>query len=235
MDLGGGTEDAIHKGDYRFKTTDDQLLWETKRISDIWPQLPSDRQLHIYVTLSASAGMGSPTFSDVAGEYFMRFFARHSYYCCCCHSNLSFLLPQLRISVSRIFCLASGDKLITLAVGTGPKQDLERFQKYCRDAIIHIADPDHPFTVEDVERNGFENDRGARDPKFVQTFWSNMVDKLDVEMDDPADNCVCRRLTQSCLSSPNHLQARHAWVTYTGSSRNITSSSDFRRRGAKRR
>ena len=123
----------------------------------------------------------------------------------------SFVLPQLRISVSGFFYLASGDKIITLTVGTVPNQDLERFLRECRGVIINIADAENPLTLDDVRRNGFEDeDNRNTGPGFVQTFWTNMVDKLDVES---ADNDVCCRLTWSCLSSPNPLQARHFQVT----------------------
>ena len=47
-----------------------QLLPDMKKISDVWPILPSEYHLHIYVTL----GMGSPGPLQGVGEYFMRLF-----------------------------------------------------------------------------------------------------------------------------------------------------------------
>jgi len=53
---------------------------------------------------------------------------------------------------------------------------------------------DDKFTVDDVKTNGFEENRD-RHPDFVQNFWKDMTDPLDIEIDDSADNYVCRRLT----------------------------------------
>ena len=75
-----------------------------------------------------------------------------------------------------------------------PDHSLERFLKDCRGIITHIADVKNSFTIDDVERNGFEDDGITWHPDFVQTFCPNMVDKLDVEMDDSADNHVCHHL-----------------------------------------
>ena len=75
------------------------------------------------------------------------------------------------------------------------QHDLRRFVDYCRGVIIHIADEDDLFTVEDVRKNGFEEEDRYRHPDFVQIFWKDMMDPLDIEIDDSADNYVCRRLT----------------------------------------
>jgi hypothetical protein len=53
---------------------------------------------------------------------------------------------------------------------------------------------DDKFTVDDVKTNGFEENRDWH-PHFVQIFWKDMTDPLDIEINDSADNYVCRRLT----------------------------------------
>ena len=45
---------------------------------------------------------------------------------------------------------------------------------------------DDKFTVDDVKTNGFEENRD-RHPDFVQNFWKDMTDPLDIEIDDSAD------------------------------------------------
>ena len=75
-----------------------------------------------------------------------------------------------------------------------PNHSLERFLKDCQGVIIHIADVRNPFTIDDVERNGLEDDEITWHLDFVQTFWTNMVDKLDVEIDDSVDNYVRHHL-----------------------------------------
>jgi len=89
--------------------------------------------------------------------------------------------------------LSSGDKLITLAVGAGPERDLEHFQKHCRGVIIRVAsdDANTVLLVGDVKKNGFVAKR-TEHPGFVETFWEEMVGKLDIEIDDSVDNYVRR-------------------------------------------
>ena len=93
--------------------------------------------------------------------------------------------------------MSSGDKLITLAVGAVPGRDLERFLESCLGVIIHVAsgDPNKLFTQEDVEGNEFELNRRKAHPGFVENFWKDMADKLDIEIDDSDHSYVCRRLT----------------------------------------
>ena len=74
------------------------------------------------------------------------------------------------------------------------REDLGRFLHSCRGVVIEIANMDDKFTVDDVKTNGFEENRD-RHPDFVQIFWKDMTDPLDIEIDDSADNYVCRRLT----------------------------------------
>ena len=64
------TDGGIDWAKYRFSTDGKQPLRDMKRISNVWPELPSDDHLHIYVTL----GMGSPNLLQGVGEYFMRLF-----------------------------------------------------------------------------------------------------------------------------------------------------------------
>ena len=71
MDL-VGIEDDIYSGKYRFNTANEQPLRDTKKLSQVWPQPPSEDQLHVYVTLPAN--MGRPTPVDTTGEYFIRLF-----------------------------------------------------------------------------------------------------------------------------------------------------------------
>ena len=63
-------EDEIDWRKYHFSTQNKQPLGVRKRISDVWPELPSDDHLRIYVTL----GVGSPPLLPGFGEYFMRLF-----------------------------------------------------------------------------------------------------------------------------------------------------------------
>ena len=52
----GGIRDDICAGQYRLNlNTNDQPLRDRKKVSDVWPQLPSDAdsQLHIYVSVPA--------------------------------------------------------------------------------------------------------------------------------------------------------------------------------------
>jgi hypothetical protein len=65
------------------------------------------------------------------------------------------------------------------------------FRTHYRDVIIRIADLNDPFTVIDVGKNGFVDNR-HRHPNFVETFWRDMVDKLDIEVDDSVDGYVRR-------------------------------------------
>ena len=71
MDFDGIVDD-IYAGKYRFSTANQQPLQDIKDISEVWPQPPSDDQLHVYVTLPAN--MGSPTPVDTIDEYFIRLF-----------------------------------------------------------------------------------------------------------------------------------------------------------------
>ncbi len=90
--------------------------------------------------------------------------------------------------------MSSGDKLITLAVGAGPELDLEHFQKHCRGVIIRVASgyANKVLRVGDVKKNGFVAKRTTTHPGFVETFWGEMVGKLDIEIDDSVDNYVRR-------------------------------------------
>ena len=67
-----GKEDDIYKGEYRLDPANVQPLRDRKYIFDVWPELPSDGQLHVYVSVPTS--MGSTTLSDTTGEYFIRLF-----------------------------------------------------------------------------------------------------------------------------------------------------------------
>jgi len=71
VDLAGIEED-IYAGKYRLNTAHEQPLRDIKHISEVWPQPPSEDQLHVYVTLPAN--MGSPTPVGTTGEYFIRLF-----------------------------------------------------------------------------------------------------------------------------------------------------------------
>ena len=54
MDL-VGIEDDIYAGKYRFNTVNEQPLRDTKKLSQVWPQPPSEDQLHVYVTLPGTS------------------------------------------------------------------------------------------------------------------------------------------------------------------------------------
>jgi hypothetical protein len=73
----GEIEDDIYNGKYRFDTADKQPLRPSKIISQVWPQLPSEDQLHIYVTVP-KPDIGSPALVD-AGEYFLYLFVAPSH------------------------------------------------------------------------------------------------------------------------------------------------------------
>ena len=76
MDL-GEIEDDISNGKYRFDTADKLPLDPSTSISQVWPQLPSEDLLHIYVTVP-KPDIGSPTLVD-AGEYFLYLFVTPSH------------------------------------------------------------------------------------------------------------------------------------------------------------
>jgi hypothetical protein len=68
----------IQRGKYEFDTRGLPLA-NTAKLSSVWEQpWPSDSddhpQLHVYITLTAPADMGSPLV-DTIGEYFIRLFA----------------------------------------------------------------------------------------------------------------------------------------------------------------
>ena len=54
-----GKEDDICDGKYQLDPADVQPLRDRKENSDVWPELPSDGRLHVYVSLPTS--MGGPT------------------------------------------------------------------------------------------------------------------------------------------------------------------------------
>jgi len=58
-----GIVDAICHGKYQFNTND-QPLWDTRKISDVWPQPPSDDPLQLHAYVSLPTNVVSPT-----GEY----------------------------------------------------------------------------------------------------------------------------------------------------------------------
>lgn len=68
-----GKEDDIYDGKYQLDPANVQPLRDRKKISDVWPELPSDGQLHVCVSLPTS--MGSPTLWNTTREYFVRLFA----------------------------------------------------------------------------------------------------------------------------------------------------------------
>ena len=70
-------EDDIFRGKYRFDTADKQPLEPSESISQVWPQSPSKKQLHIYVTVT-NPKIGSPPLVD-AGEYFLYLFVAPSH------------------------------------------------------------------------------------------------------------------------------------------------------------
>ena len=58
-----------------------------------------------------------------------------------------------------------------------------------------MADVKNPFTIDNVTRNGFKDNKIALHPDFIKTIWTDMMDKLNVEIDDSADDYVCCHLT----------------------------------------
>ena len=76
MDL-VGIDDDIYDSNYRFNTANKQPLRSTRKLFQVWPQSPSEDQLHIYVTLPAN--MGSPILVDAVGKYSMRLFVPSEY------------------------------------------------------------------------------------------------------------------------------------------------------------
>lgn len=66
-----GKEDEIYNGEYRLDPANVHPLRHRQKILDVWPELPSDGRLHVYVSVPTS--MGNTTLSD--GEYFIHLFA----------------------------------------------------------------------------------------------------------------------------------------------------------------
>ena len=86
----------------------------------------------------------------------------------------SFLLPQLRINVSRFFYLPLGDKLITLAVERiGVVDDLGDY----KDIFVKVKN--WSFERSDIERNEIWSAEEERIimPDFVERFEEELVRK----------------------------------------------------------
>jgi len=103
-----------------------------------------------------------------------------------------------------------GSSIFVDAAATGqlrdvPKRDLERFLESCLGVIIHLAsdDPNKLFTAEDLMRNGFDLNIRRNHLDFVQTFWEDMVDKLDIHINDDNYRDAPKLLPQECRETLN--------------------------------
>jgi hypothetical protein len=66
-------EAKIKNGLYQLDANDRRELWQTEKISKVWPEAPPNEQLHVVVTLPSP--LGSSTVVDPVGECFIHLFA----------------------------------------------------------------------------------------------------------------------------------------------------------------
>lgn len=64
--------EAIHAGTYRPDTNGEPPLEAIDTISQVWPQKPSNKNLHVFVTILRR--ISRPTLSDTVGQYVIRLF-----------------------------------------------------------------------------------------------------------------------------------------------------------------